>query len=421
MRTRDWLEHSGMNLRVIDYAANLGGGVRFAVETMRALSRQREIRFELVSHGEALERYRSILKGDGVEFRDIAPTNSHRMRRRWWMHLPIVSRLAYQAGVALDFHFDVPPEALGGADVVWFPWTHRHRIPEGSGRNVVGSLHDVILIDFKQHFPGFWTRSEVSTISRWLRSPAQIVVSSRATGGAVERLFGIDAQRLAVVPLSGGHSAHDRVPAGAEARFGLASDAYFLCPANISAHKNHEVLFEGFARSDRRLPLVLTGEGTDLAEGPSPRAAALRSRLRALGLALGRDVRGLGYVDPDGYHDLLSRARALVMPTLAEGGGSFPVWEALLAGIPVVCSDIPVMREMMERVGGDVLWFDPRRPDELAARLRELDERPDELKRNAVAQVPRLRDRSWDEVARDYVGLLERALDRSATRARTPV
>jgi len=94
------------------------------------------------------------------------------------------------------------------------------------------------------------------------------------------------------------------------------------------------------------------------------------------------------------------------MPTLAEGGGSFPVLEAMLRGVPVVVSDIPVMREMVERVGGSVLWFDPRDPKTLASQLRELESDYPRYKRAAVEQISTIRIRSWADVASDYAALM---------------
>ena len=49
---------------------------------------------------------------------------------------------------------------------------------------------------------------------------------------------------------------------------------------------------------------------------------------------------------------LLRRARALLCPSFAEGFG-MPVTEALLSGTPVICSDLPALRE----AGGDVPDF----------------------------------------------------------------
>jgi glycosyltransferase involved in cell wall biosynthesis len=121
-----------------------------------------------------------------------------------------------------------------------------------------------------------------------------------------------------------------------------------------------------------------------------------------LGLRRGSSLIPLGYLDDSVYYALLNRAWALVMPTRAEGGGSFPVEEAVRSGVPVVCSGIPVMREHMDRLGAEVLWFDPADPDDLALRLRELEADYARYKRRAVEQIADLRRRSWRDVADDY-------------------
>jgi glycosyltransferase involved in cell wall biosynthesis len=181
---------------------------------------------------------------------------------------------------------------------------------------------------------------------------------------------------------------------------------YLFAPINITSHKNHEVLLAGVGAWGARHPLVLSGSGTDLWTSRFPRSRALARLAEASGLRRGASVFALGYVDDAHYYQLLDQAWALVMPTLAEGGGSFPVWEALLGGVPVICSDIPVMREMIGRVGGEVLWFDARNPADLKARLEELDREYPRLKARALAQVPRLRVRGWREVALEYASVM---------------
>ena len=55
-------------------------------------------------------------------------------------------------------------------------------------------------------------------------------------------------------------------------------------------------------------------------------------------------------------------------PALHEGFG-LPVLEAMVRGVPVVCSDIPALREV---AGSAALYFDPRVPADIAARITEV-------------------------------------------------
>jgi len=65
---------------------------------------------------------------------------------------------------------------------------------------------------------------------------------------------------------------------------------------------------------------------------------------------------------------LFSGAKVFVFPSFAEGFG-LPPLEAMASGVPVVCSDIPVFREVY---GEAVRYVDPSRPKSIAAGIREV-------------------------------------------------
>lgn len=389
-----------MRIRVIDYIGNEGGGVRFSVELIRGFAARAGDRIEVVGHAGSLAAYRRLLgpAADACTFVAIPPAPS-----------------------TTAWRFDVPRAALGDCDVAWLPWVHRHRLPDGAVGAVVGSFHDAIMLAepsvrsiFQRHIP-----DETETTRRWLDGDARVVVSSRATVAVMARLFDIPAARLDVVPVSGDH-AHPDTAAPVPAEWAWAARPFILCPANISPHKNHEALITGVAEWGAHVPLVLTGSGADLPTSRNPlkrwvrhalepvglvrrtRATELRRVARRAGLRAGRSLIPVGYISDERYYALLHRAWAVVMPTLAEGGGSFPVEEAVRCGVPVICSDIPPVREHMERLGASVLWFDPRRPAELAARLAQLAASYDERKASAVRQVAALHRRSWADAADEY-------------------
>jgi glycosyltransferase involved in cell wall biosynthesis len=277
----------------------------------------------------------------------------------------------------------------------------------------VATFHDAIQFQFakllKDVLPEGMLEDERETIQQWLASGHRVVVSSLATVRAMGELFEATAERFDVVPVSGEHVA-DAPCEALPAEWDWVSGRFMICPANISPHKNHEVLLRGTAAWGGDVPLVLTGEATHLHLCRWHRAVTLRKVAEESGLVLGKTLMTLGYVSEGVLNSLMRRAWALVMPTLAEGGGSFPVAEALHLGVPVICSDIPVIREQMERMRASVMWFDPRDPMNLASRLRELEGDYAAIKADAEAMAPKLRRRSWADVAGEYWRLFMQAV-----------
>jgi glycosyltransferase involved in cell wall biosynthesis len=390
------------HLRVVDYVANLGGGVRFCVESIRALISQRDVSVELVSYDTGLANYQELLSGvERVEFVDMPPHNLARIRGL--AGFKGAGRINSLLGMP-QFHFEVPVAAFDDCEVLWVPWLHRHRIPWSRQDRVVASLHDLILLQFPGLLDERRRRNEHETVRKWLASSARIVVSSETTAQSLGRMFGCGRDRVGMIPLSGQHSRPRKAERKVEWPF--SGKPYLFCPSNTTRHKNHEVLFAGAAGSGIPYPLVLTGGGTDFWTSISPRSIELRQCAEKCRLEWNRSLFGLGYVTDASYYDLLQNAWAVVIPTLAEGGGSFPVAEALEAGIPVIASDIPVMREWVGRLAGQVLWFDPSSGDALAATMVELNRSYRMHKEAAVEQVRTLRTRSWADVAKDYAAVM---------------
>ncbi|MCU1246931.1 MAG: glycosyl transferase, group 1, partial [Acidobacteria bacterium] len=88
-----------------------------------------------------------------------------------------------------------------------------------------------------------------------------------------------------------------------------------------------------------------------------------------------------------------------------DEGYGLPIHEAMVRGVPVLCSDIPVLREHVERVGASVIWFDPRDPQDIIRALGELERDYEAIRAKAIEQVPRISRRRWVDVARDYLKL----------------
>ena len=133
--------------------------------------------------------------------------------------------------------------------------------------------------------------------------------------------------------------------------------------------------------------LVCSGQLTD-------HYAELQRSLTQLRLA--EQVQFLGFVPEPEVAGLYADARLLVMPTRFEAG-SFPVWEAFAAGVPVVCSTVT---SLPEQVGDAGLLVDPLDAAAMAAAIRRLWE-DDGLRADLVQRGRRrLSELSWTQTAR---------------------
>ena len=151
------------------------------------------------------------------------------------------------------------------------------------------------------------------------------------------------------------HVAHLGIPVDTAAPKHLAMHEierpYFVCLATIEPRKNHLLLlhlWRSFAADNLVAPrLIIVGRrGWE-----NEMVLDMLDRCPSLS-AVVEERRG---VRDEELEVLLSGATALLLPSFAEGYG-LPVAEALNLGTPVICSDLPALRE----VGGDVPeYLDP--------------------------------------------------------------
>jgi glycosyltransferase involved in cell wall biosynthesis len=149
-------------------------------------------------------------------------------------------------------------------------------------------------------------------------------------------------------------AAMGRVPPGVVAPLGInavAPDAsrlpqgldlatpYFVTIGTIEPRKNHHLLLDVWDRLPGTAQLFIVGS-----RGWAD--AALLARLDRLRQP-GARVIELSGLDDSAVSALLSGARALLFPTFAEGYG-LPPLEAAAQNVPVIVSDLPVLREILQ-------------------------------------------------------------------------
>ncbi|MFQ5489180.1 MAG: glycosyltransferase family 4 protein [Phycisphaerae bacterium] len=181
-------------------------------------------------------------------------------------------------------------------------------------------------------------------------------------------------------------------------------EKFALMPAQFWPHKNHQRVVQAIAylRHQRNLniPVICTGQNTGQCASCAHRVAYLAKQLGVADL-----VRQIGFVSNDTLTALYAGARFILVATLYDPG-SFPAMEALAMGKPLAASRVTTIPET---VGDAAALFDPHRVEDIAnvlARLWTDDELCQRLARRGPDQVA---NRTWTDVARDWLQLCERA------------
>ncbi len=177
------------------------------------------------------------------------------------------------------------------------------------------------------------------------------------------------------------------------------ADPFLLCVSTLHPHKNIRRLVRVFGEFHRQRPgwrLVLAGvRGYD--------ARPVERLVVKLGLA--ESIRITGWIPRDELYELYRKAHAFVYPSTFEGFGML-VLEALAAGVPTCCSDIPPLREV---AGEMVVFFDPASDNDLLGALKKVTGDEDLRERLGREGRERARGFSWTECARATLKALEEA------------
>jgi glycosyltransferase involved in cell wall biosynthesis len=124
-------------------------------------------------------------------------------------------------------------------------------------------------------------------------------------------------------------------------------------PASLQERKGHRVLLESAISAlaqDVSLSLTFVGSGSELLLGSQACSIPFLNDLRHLlhsFQAKGGSCQALGHVDDCQFSELLECSDVVVFPSLFEGFG-LPVSEAVMAGFPVIASDLPPIREQLD-------------------------------------------------------------------------
>jgi len=250
------------------------------------------------------------------------------------------------------------------------------------------------VVCFSRHVAERQVRPAVGGIARQVAVVPHAPMATRVPGGGAEasrRLLADDLRRHFATAVVGRPHRH-------YCDFPFERIDYLLVSSKCRPYKNYAGVLEAYERILRRhrrgVKLVVTGA---LSSNPE-----LAGFLHRRGLVF--DVVEAVNVAEDVHARLLRHARALVIPTFFEGAMPFGFAEAVGLGTPVAFSRIPVVEEVLTAAELEVPEaFDPADVEAMVRSILHVLDHPADVLARQQRVVERFRERSWADVAAEYL------------------
>ena len=204
---------------------------------------------------------------------------------------------------------------------------------------IVNTVHDVC---FKTYPKTFSTKSKIAFgifFNSSLKKSDAVIVPSNFVKNMLLKYYPFLSGKKIFVTYEAGDLVFkyiknkNKVKKFLKKRFNI-SDSYFLVVGNIEPRKRPKEIIEAFKKILKKYPKTLL-----VFAGPNK-----------LKMKEEKNIRILEYVSDQELNYLYNGALALVYFSLCEGFG-LPLVEALKTKTQIICSDIPVFREIMKDIG----------------------------------------------------------------------
>lgn len=244
-----------------------------------------------------------------------------------------------------------PPTELLAADTDILHATNFVLPPSKHARGAV-TVHDLAFLDHPEYLAP-QQRTLPDLLRRSVARAAVVCTPSAAVARQVVRRLDVAPDGVVVTPLGVDRTWLNAAAPTETLRVTLRLPRrYLLFVGAAQPRKGLDVLLDAHAAQPDLAPLVLAG--------PAGWGPALTTSSR---------VHAVGYLSEADLRCVVAGATAVVLPSRDEGFG-LPVLEAMATGVPVVCSDLPALREIS---GGLANLVPPGDPAALATALALAD------------------------------------------------
>jgi len=295
--------------------------------------------------------------------------------------------------------FDYPKldRVLGGTDIFWSP--HFNFTSLSAKTKKIITVHDLSFLRYPEFFSfrkNFWHRA--LNVKKTLRNADLIIAVSENTKNDIIELCKIDPAKVVVI-YSGNNLVNREIKDEEASPFlekNKISSSFILYLGNIEPRKNIVNLIIAFNKLKESgaefsdLKLVLAGA----------KAWKCKQVIKEWRKSLYQsDIIFLGYINKSEKEILYSRASVFAYPSYYEGFG-FPPLEAMAYGLPVVCSNVSSLPEV---VGNAALTFNPYKAEEIKDALEVVLK--DEAVRDNLIKQGREQEKffTWEKTAKAYL------------------
>ncbi len=248
------------------------------------------------------------------------------------------------------------------------------------------TIHDLIHFKFQEYFPAWKVQAAKYVIRKATQKARCVIAVSQTTRRdlidwmpALEPKIKVLYNRLS--------DEWFQPPPSIDLRSLGIGDEFLLYVGNFKKHKGIDTLVAAYRQGVGLPPLVLVGQNHHLDHELS------QEILNTPNLRL------LGFAEPNLLRALYSKALVFLFPSRYEGFG-YPPLEAMAAGCPVLSSDAPAMKEILDNAA---VFFEVGNAEDLLSKLREIlsaGDRRKSLIRTGISQAKKF---ATDESPRKLV------------------
>jgi len=282
-------------------------------------------------------------------------------------------------------------------DILFVP---SHTFPLIPAKKNVITWHDVGYEHYPETYSSFELKSIKLGAKRMVKTADQIIAVSDFTKREIMKFYGVDSQRIAVVPLGLDHRLWQ--PSSSESVKETLNQLkikypYFVFLSRLSLRKNVIGLIRIYNRfrETQKHPFNLLLVGSD-----QPGGQELAAEIKASPYK--EEIKKLGWLEIQQLPALLSGARSLLFPSIYEGFG-LPVIEAMACGTPVIASNSGALPETVNNAG---LLIDTHDFDAFAANMVKVVEDNDFRQGLINRGLARAQEYSWDKCAKETLDVL---------------